>query len=127
MSFNLIRTKLIFIFFTVILLFVMVFFGYFYYEKEQFKQRIREDYTKISKYILDNKLQPSKIKEYVSSLNFELADNPRSIIKESITILNGRGFEMIQDKSNRYLHVLHPEFRFLFKDLNTYKHFLNAL
>lgn len=121
MSFNLIRTKLIFIFFTVILLFVMVFLGYFYYEKEQFKQRIREDYTKISKYILDNKLQPSKIKEYVSSLNFELADNPRSIIKESITILNGRGFEMIQDKSNRYLHVLHPEFRFLFKDLNTYK------
>jgi two-component system OmpR family sensor kinase len=105
-----------------ILLFIVVFFGYVYYEKEQLNQRIHDDYSKIAKYIYDNRMNPSKIEEYVTSLHFELAENPIKIIDNNKLLrVNGRGFEMIEDQNDRYLHVVHPAFRFLFKDLNSYK------
>lgn len=120
MNLNLIITKLFFIFFLVIMLFGASFYGYSYYEQEQLNTRIKDDYTKITRYLEHRRPPIPKIEEYVNSLNFELVSNPNEILKNGTRTISVPGFELIENDTVRYLHILTPDFRVLFKDLNHY-------
>jgi two-component system OmpR family sensor kinase len=120
MNFNSIITKLIFIFCIVIVLFGVVFISYFHYEKIQLNERIADDYAKISKYIHDSRLVPETTKEYVTSLGFKIAPEHQEVLENNKPVSSGRGFEMVEYQNHRYLHIVNPEFRMLFQDLNPY-------
>lgn len=122
MNSNSIINKLIVVFVIVVVFFSTAIFAYYYYENESYLANIQEDYSKISKQIFDKRLPPKKIDEYIISLGFEFEPNPRKIIDSKSNILSGRGYELIVKDSTMYMHVFNPEYRALFRDLNTYKH-----
>ena len=121
MNFNSIITKIILIFIISVTLFIIVFFAYFFYEKEQLNNDIRNKYINISKYIKENQLEAKDVVSYTKNLNFELMEKHSSVLNPTKIIDAGPGFERIEDNNEFYLHLHSPFFRILLKDLNTYE------
>lgn len=121
MNFNSIITKITLIFIISVTLFITVFIAYFYYEKEQINNDIKNKYSSIARYIKDNRLDFQEIIDYSKNLNFELVENPQELFDRPNIINAGPGFEIVKNKDNFYLHLHTPFFRVLLKDLTIYK------
>jgi two-component system OmpR family sensor kinase len=103
------------------MLFITVFIAYFYYEKEQINDKIKDKYSNISRYIKDNRLDFQEIIDYTKNLNFELVENPQELFDRPNIINAGPGFEILKKSDNFYLHLHTPFFKILLKDLTIYK------
>ena len=121
MNLNSIITKIILIFIISVTLFITVFIAYFYYEKEQINNDIKNKYSSIARYIKDNRLDFQEIIDYSKNLNFELVENPQELFDRPNIINAGPGFEIVKNNDNFYLHLHTPFFRVLLKDLTIYK------
>lgn len=120
MNFNSIITKLIFIFFIVIGLFIAIGIGYYFFENAQQHQKVSQGYRKISTYTRDNMLQRKELTAYVQSLGFKQVEDHRVILEAQAITLSGPGYESIHQNSDFYLSLHTPFQRYLFKDLNVY-------
>lgn len=120
MNFNSIITKIRFIFFISIFLFLALFLAYYNYEENQLNKQLNTNYIKITKHIHENRLAPEEIVRYLERLNFKLIERPEIIIENNNAISTGPGFEIIKHQDSFYLNIHTREFRILARDLDTY-------
>lgn len=120
MNFNSLITKITFIFIVSVILFIMVFTSYYYYEKNELYKQIKTNYIKITGYIKVNRLLPIEIKKYMEKLNFKVVENPFDVIKVAKEVASGPGFDVLESGNTFYINIHGPDFRILIKDLDTH-------
>jgi len=121
MNFNSIITKLIFVFFVVVVLFGIISIGYYLFEVAQQHERVNNSYKKIAFNIKDSRMNHEAILKYLKSLNFKETEDPKIIMDKKSVMLAGPGYESIHQKGQFYINLHTPFDMFLFQDLNPHK------
>jgi len=118
MNFNSIITKLLFVFFIVVVLFGLISRGYYLFEVTQQHKRVNNSYKKVAQNVKENRMNSEDIIKYLESLNFKEIQDPATIMDKKSVMLAGPGYESINQKGQFYINLHTPFHMFLFQDLN---------